>query len=78
MKRLFVFLASLLGISGAAVVAQKGPSFAHISSREIAEELVGKGELVRMPLFPVEFGGDESPQNLTYVPPSVLEIWSCD
>jgi hypothetical protein len=51
-----------------------GPDYSHVDSREKAEELVARGELVRMLLLPAEFGGDDDPGNVVYVPPFVVDL----
>lgn len=39
-----------------------------VDSLEKAEELYAQGQLERMLLFPTEFGGQDFPQNVVYVP----------
>jgi hypothetical protein len=51
-----------------------GPDFSHVDSREQAEQLVGRGELARLHLVPLEFGGTDDVRNLVYVPPFVVEL----
>jgi hypothetical protein len=51
-----------------------GPDFSHVDSLEKAEELVSRGELARLHLFPPEFGGTDDPRNLVYVPPFVVDL----
>ena len=48
--------------------------FSDVSSREQAERLVGEGRLARILLFPAEFGGEDIPPNVTFVPPAVAPI----
>lgn len=45
-----------------------GPDYSEVDSREKALALHQKGELVRMYLFPIEFGGQEAEMNCVYVP----------
>ncbi|MFV8262988.1 hypothetical protein ACNQR9_06935 [Mycolicibacterium peregrinum] len=45
-----------------------GPDFSMVDSLEKAEELYAQGQLERMLLFPTEFGGQDFPQNVVYVP----------
>ena len=45
-----------------------GPDFSEITSRAKAEELFRKGILEKLYLMPLEFGGHEIPENVTYVP----------
>jgi hypothetical protein len=51
-----------------------GPDFSHVDSLEKAEQLAARGELARLHLFPVEFGGVDDPRNLVYVPPFVVDL----
>lgn len=45
-----------------------GPDFSTIDSVQRAEELRARGELERMFLMPLEFGGQDVPPNVVYVP----------
>lgn len=45
-----------------------------IDSRQKAEELCRRGELVRLLLLPPEFGGEDVPPNVVYVPAFAAEI----
>jgi hypothetical protein len=45
-----------------------GPDYRHIDSREKAEDLCRRGELTKLLLLPVEFGGEDIPPNVVYVP----------
>jgi hypothetical protein len=51
-----------------------GPDFSHVDSPEKAEQLVSRGELARLHLFPPEFGGADDARNLVYVPPFVVDV----
>jgi hypothetical protein len=51
-----------------------GPDFSHVDSLEKAEQLVSRGELTRLHLFPPEFGGVDDPRNLVFVPPFVVDL----
>jgi hypothetical protein len=61
-----------------------GPDYSHVTSRELAFDLVQRGELVALLLFPEMFGGDDRPENVVFVPPFAAEakmradgqIWS--
>ncbi len=53
-----------------------GPDFSGIDSREKAEELFRRGELEKLFLMPLEFGGEDSPLNMLYVPVGVAAIKS--
>lgn len=46
----------------------KGPDYSEVDSREMALALHQRGELVRLYLFPIDFGGQESEVNCVYVP----------
>jgi hypothetical protein len=45
-----------------------GPDFSAIDSREKAEELFRRGELEKLFLMPLEFGGIDDPRNVVFVP----------
>ena len=53
-----------------------GPDFSAIDSRARAEELFQKGELEKLYLFPLEFGGEDIALNILYVPIGVAAIKS--
>jgi|SRR6266852_1141315 hypothetical protein len=48
--------------------------FTEISSLEKALALFQMGKLEKLYLFPPEFGGKDTPQNMMYVPPGIAEI----
>jgi hypothetical protein len=52
---------------------QQGPDFSAVDSREKAEELFRRGELAKLFMMPLEFGGDDIPENTLYVPPWVVD-----
>jgi hypothetical protein len=45
-----------------------GPDYRHVDSRGKAEALHAKGELRKLLLLPVAFGGEDIPPNVVYVP----------
>ena len=45
-----------------------GPDFSAVDSRGKADELFQRGQLERLYLLPPEFGGDDNPSNVVYVP----------
>jgi hypothetical protein len=51
-----------------------GPDFSVIDSRAKAEKLVRSGELERLFLMPLEFGGQEVPLNTLYVPVGIASV----
>ncbi|MBT2186573.1 hypothetical protein [Sphingobium nicotianae] len=58
------------------VIREEGdmrPDFSQVTSRAAAEQLVKQGRLVRILIFPAEFGGEDVPENQTYVPPAIIE-----
>lgn len=48
-----------------------GPDFSAIDSREKAEELFRRGEMEKLFLMPLEFGGTDDPRNTLYVPAGI-------
>lgn len=51
-----------------------GPDFSGIDSNARAEESFRRGELEKLFLMPLEFGGEEIPPNTVYVPVGVAAI----
>jgi hypothetical protein len=51
-----------------------GPDFSAVDSRLKAEELMRSGELRKMLLMPLEFGGADIPPNVVFVPAFALEM----
>jgi hypothetical protein len=48
--------------------------YSGVDSLEKAQALYRQGKLERLFLFPLEFGGQEIPQNILYVPPGIAAI----
>lgn len=48
--------------------------FSAVDSLAKAQRLFEGGKLERLFLFPLEFGGQEIPQNILYVPPGIAAI----
>jgi len=53
-----------------------GPDFSGIDSQAKAEELFRNGDLEKVYLFPLEFGGEDVALNVLYVPIGVADIKS--
>ncbi len=51
-----------------------GPDYAWIDSPARAEEAVRRGEVEKLFMVPLEFGGAEIPENTLYVPPWVGDV----
>jgi len=51
-----------------------GPDFTAIDSRAKADRLLEVGDLEKLFLLPVEFGGTDDPRNVVYVPRGFVEI----
>ena len=51
-----------------------GPDFSGIDSQAKAEELFRRGELEKLFLMPLEFGGEDIPPNTVYVPVGLAAI----
>jgi len=51
-----------------------GPDFSAIDSRAKAEELFRRGDLEKLYLMPLEFGGADIPENTLYVPVGIAGI----
>lgn len=57
-----------------AISADTPLDYSGVDSREKALELVKEGKLYKILLFPAEFGGDDIPQNVVFVPAGIPEI----
>jgi hypothetical protein len=51
-----------------------GPDFSRIDSQAKAEELFRRGDLEKLFLMPLEFGGQDIPLNTLYVPIGIADI----
>lgn len=51
-----------------------GPNFSDIDSREKAEALFRRGDLEKLFLMPLEFGGEDNPLNTLFVPLGLAEV----
>jgi hypothetical protein len=51
-----------------------GPDFSAIDSKAKSEELFRRGDLEKLFLMPLEFGGEDIPLNTLYVPVGVAAI----
>ena len=51
-----------------------GPDYSQVNTREKAQQLVEKGELVPVLLLPQMFGGDRRPENIVFVPQFVAKL----
>ena len=75
MKRLLASFLALFASGSHSQGENAGPQFSHVTSIEIADAEIAKGSLVRVHLFPLELGGHDVPQNLTYIPIGMEEMW---
>ena len=50
------------------------PDYADVTTLEAARALAAEGKLVKVLLFPAEFGGRDDEANTVYVPPGIDEI----
>ena len=67
-------LAAVLMLSGAPGMSETRPDFSNVTSREQAQRLAAQGQLVRILLFPAEYGGEDIEQNAVYVPPAIVPV----
>ena len=51
-----------------------GPDFSHVTSKEKAQELFQRGELKKLFLMPLEFGGADAEINVMYVPAFAVQM----
>jgi len=75
LKRLLASILALFASSGPAQVTNTGPQFAHVTSIQLADAEVEKGNLLRIHLFPLELGGADLPANVTYIPIGMEDMW---
>jgi hypothetical protein len=52
----------------------KGPDFSNIDSRAKAEAMFRKGELEKLFLLPLQFGGQDIAENVLFVPAFVVAV----
>jgi len=52
----------------------EGPDFSHIDSQAKAAALYRKGDLEKLLLMPEDFGGQDGPENVLYVPIGVADV----
>ncbi|WP_422343120.1 hypothetical protein [Parasphingorhabdus sp.] len=77
--RFLVLVTLALAMPLPAAYAQSGTEkqmthdFSDVTSIESAQALAKEGKLVKILLFPAEFGGEEMPGNVVYVPPEASE-----
>jgi hypothetical protein len=55
-------------------IGGNGPDFSAIDSKAKAEDLFQKGELKKLFLMPLEFGGEDFGMNVVYVPEFAAEM----
>jgi hypothetical protein len=48
--------------------------FSHVTSNAMVGRLFAQGKLQKLLLLPAEFGGEDVPQNVVYVPPGILPV----
>lgn len=69
----------MVGFSRNKPTDPNGPDFSGVDSRARAEELFRRGELEKLFMMPLEFGGEDNALNTLYVPVGVADIkWGID
>jgi hypothetical protein len=51
-----------------------GPDFAGVDSRDKAEEMFRCGQLEKLLLLPIAFGGQDVPENVVYIPSDIAGL----
>lgn len=64
----------MFGFSRKKATEPNGPDFSEIDSRAKAEELFHRGELEKLFMMPLEFGGVDNPLNTLFVPVGTAHI----
>ena len=54
--------------------SRDGPDFSTVDSRAKAEALFARGQLEKLLLMPLEFGGEDIPENTLYVPVGLASV----
>lgn len=72
---LALLLAAPLCFAAGQVQAEKRitPDFSSVRSLAAANRLAAQGRLVKVLLFPAELGGQDVPENVSYIPPEADE-----
>ena len=52
----------------------QGPDFSDVASEATAAEMAARGQLEKLFLLPPEFGGEDIPPNVVYVPVGIGQI----
>ena len=69
MKKIILpFFVVLFTLNSFSQEAKNGPDYSDIDNIEKAIELFKKGELSQIYMMPLEFGGEDSAENILYVP----------
>ena len=75
MKKVFIsFCLLLMAYVGYAQETAVTPNYDHIDSLEKAVALAEKGELTKIHMMPLQFGGPDSAENTLYVPAFVEKL----
>lgn len=71
----FACLSLNLTIPAAPTLAEANvtPDYSKVTSRAQAERLAAQGKLVKILLFPGEFGGEDAAHNIVYVPEAAAD-----
>ena len=67
-------LVCLAAIAAGASHGEDDMDFSHVDSLDKAMALAEEGKLFKILLFPAEFGGQDVPPNVVYVPAGIPEI----
>ena len=73
-KIILFFFIVLLSLKGFSQKVENGPNFKDIDSIEKAIELYENGQLSKIYMMPLEFGGEDIPENIIYAPEFVLKF----
>ena len=66
-------VAAIVAMTCQPLAAEGRPDFSAVGSLEQARQLAAEGKLVKILLFPAEFGGQDIPHNIAYVPAHTKE-----
>jgi hypothetical protein len=74
LRLLITTILTALGVNPSSAQTPGSLDFSTVTSRVQVEKLAQEGKLFKILLFPAEFGGEDMPLNVVYVPAGIPEI----
>jgi hypothetical protein len=66
-------ICALIAVTSQPLAAEEPVDLSAVTSLEQAQRLADEGKLFKILLFPAEFGGEDVPPNIIYVPAGIKE-----